>query len=931
MANDDRIKVVGYAQRVFYDQGIEYRNFTDDLVGNQQTSNADGKNSVFTLGNFVTTVNYEGRASRIFSTKKFSDFYCLENLKLDDNRTRLLLNNNINTTINIDRTDLCSFAYFGSATEYVRVSLEKIITNWPASLYVNPIRLGVIELGETVSDYTYSINTNKGKFSVDTNFIQNQYEINYKKNGSILDTFNETNDLRNLTVNFANYVIFVNDTEYPVIGFTGSTTETDDTIYFEVLGNPFISSSGITVEYHIKPNKEICEEFFNSLNEFENNLLSRLTYPQYTSTYSFKIEAEDGTFVNTKKNVTWPTTDGYNIDFNTQDYANFINELLEVSNAKDFSQTNLMTRFLTSESISDFDTVPRCDGTEEETAGQKMNKTLKIYGREFDEIKKYMDGISYANVVSYDKKKNTPDQLVKYLARVLGWELTSSLLENDLINNYLKTGNRTYPGYSRGLTPNEAELELWRRLILNSAHIWKSKGTRNPIEFLFKFIGTPDGLVEFNEHVYVVKEPIDMDLFYKVLEYNNLSTDLNDYNVDADGYPKFFRNTFDMWYQKGGGWYRETAGSAATQYTLMGNNPHVGPYDGGYEYIAQLENIIPNFTAFTLTSTTVTTGTTNLFTNYNNGLVNQYSGPTYVEPQALDGTDLSGVILLETRVIDDACPQAEKTDCGCDVPEDDQSLIIDVERLERNSESTNLDCKDGVSSSRFDDYRGHYTWNYPLNGINGKEQGTYPSFFISPICCSTLTNGYSYYHQEYILSGGAQGRRDRDFLAKNDYNTYISSNVPLDLFDSGYICCPSPGVTQDIGKKGCGCTLSCKWEMTGPTVNDCYYLNNRYYLQFIDGAGNPRVVNEADSCFCPVETGLVSAEVIKDPYTGKQGYACQLNKRGLDYFYSYNTKDSNFFYALYKNRKWGLEQCREFNTTIKVTPNIKEFLGYGKA
>ena len=119
-----------------------------------------------------------------------------------------------------------------------------------------------------------------------------------------------------------------------------------------------------------------------------------------------------------------------------------------------------MTRFLVSESISNFDTVPKCDGTEDETAGQKMNKTLKIYGREFDEVKKYIDGIAYSNNVSYDKKSNAPDQMIKYIARVMGWQLTSSVIENDLLKAYLDVPAPSYSGYSVGLTAAEAEIEL---------------------------------------------------------------------------------------------------------------------------------------------------------------------------------------------------------------------------------------------------------------------------------------------------------------------------------------------------------------------------------------------------------------------------------------------------------------------------------------
>jgi hypothetical protein len=56
-----------------------------------------------------------------------------------------------------------------------------------------------------------------------------------------------------------------------------------------------------------------------------------------------------------------------------------------------------------------------------------MNKTLHIYGRNFDEINKYIKGISFSNVVTYDKQDNTPDIYLKN--SVLGWDLISSVVE----------------------------------------------------------------------------------------------------------------------------------------------------------------------------------------------------------------------------------------------------------------------------------------------------------------------------------------------------------------------------------------------------------------------------------------------------------------------------------------------------------------------
>jgi hypothetical protein len=870
MANNDRIKVVGYAQRVFYNDGIEYRNFSDDLVGNQQTEGDDGQTSLFTFGNFVTTTNFEGRATRFYSTAKYSKFYCLENLNLSLERANSLLDNNVNVTLNMDGSELCSFAYFGSATEFVRVSLEDIITNWPASLYMRPFRdTDIFTIsGYTVIDYTYDTNFDISRFKVDTNFINNKFNINYQTNGTIANTFNEGNDLRNLMVNYASYVIFINNEEYPIINFTGSTNIKNDYIHFEVNGNPFNTGNSVSLlaEYHVKPKKELEEEFFNSLDEYQSNLLNRLTVPKYKSTYSYKSESDTGVFINRKKELVWPVSDGYNIDYDTTQYINFVSDLVEISDSKDLTSSDLISRFLVSESISDFDTVPRCDGGFEETSGEKINKTLRIYGREFDQIKKYIDGISFANVVTYNKKNNTPDQLVKYLGRVLGWELVSSVLDNDLISSYLNVGESTYSGQSRGLSPAEADVELWRRLILNSAWIWKSKGTRKAVEFFFKLIGAPDGLINFDEHVYVVKEPIDMDLFYAVLENNNLEDDLNLYNVDPDGYPKFFRDNSQMYFQKGGLWYRETAGPNATQYILQGNNPHVGPYDGGREYIYQLENIIPNFSAFTLTSTTITTGTTQLFTNYNGGVMNQYTGNTYVDVQNQDGVDLSDVVVLDTRIITDPCPTAELTDCGCDVPEDDESLIIDVVNNCETSLSP-LTCEEKFDGYNFVDSLNLYTWSYIVFNQNDT---VYPksknSHFVSQECCKQLVNGVPYYSENYNL------------LSSNETNN--GTLIDWDLDNCGYVCCGQLSEEEALNAYknsiGCGCRVTCQWILASTNDSGMYNDGNgNVYLKFIDPAGNFRVVSKTDSCFCP--SRYTTPSVITDPYTGEVGYACRLN------------------------------------------------------
>jgi hypothetical protein len=155
------------------------------------------------------------------------------------------------------------------------------------------------------------------------------------------------------------------------------------------------------------------------------------------------------------------------------------------------------------------------------------------------------------------------------------------------------TQTPTYPGYARALTPTELNYAFYRNLILNSAYLFKSNGTRRSVEFMMRMIGAPESLVEFNEHIYLADQKINLDQFeaqyaqisggtyvqqtpaylpnstYKIKgrlfsafttedTYEDVQIELDDYPIDSEGYPKAPRNTEDYFFQLGAGWYETT-------------------------------------------------------------------------------------------------------------------------------------------------------------------------------------------------------------------------------------------------------------------------------------------------------------------------------------------------------------------------------------
>lgn len=891
--NNPRIKVAGYAKRELFGNGIEYRNFTPDLVGLQVAS--EGGTPLFTMGNFNITTNMEPKSDKIFITNRFSNFISLTDLDLTLANANNLLSNNAGVLLNLDKGNLRYYAQFGSLNEFVRISLENIITNWPASLFVKNTALNSnnnVIVGNTYDNYIYDLANDVSTFRVNTNFINNIYQLNILKNGNIIDTFNASNDLRNVTVNYASYVVLINNTEYPVLNFTGATYSTNDYIFLEVKGNPFSgTSTGLTASnilYHIKPNKIKEETFFNQLPDFEYYLLNRLITPKYTATFNYSIKSDAGIVLYITDSVTWPTTDGYNIDFDTDEYINYATKLLEISTNNDLSTSDLMNRVLVSDSISSFDTAPiNLYDLDKDSTGQKVTKTLRIYGRSFDELNNFIDGISFANTVSYNKQNNIPDIYIKNLARVLGWELTSSVIENDLLASYVTTSNSSYEGQSVGLTAVEADIELWRRIILNSPWLWKSKGARKSIEFLLKFIGVPLGLVKFNEYIYKADAPINMDLFVASLELNGLdTTDLSIYPVDRDGYPSPLPDNGSLYYQNYGLWFRQTGGAASTNDILSGNNPHLGPYDGGFAYINQFKALIPNFSAVTLTSETITTtNIVKLFTNYNEGDITNYTGDTYVKAINNDGSDIGDCIVVTSSITPDPNPQPTINGCGCSPASDDDALSVCMDIKEYVKPKP---CYDLAYSATTTDF-GYLSFEYYTYGTD-KE-----IFYDKSIPPKPITNTSIYANKECCK-------------ANNGFPT-IYSTMATDtmgekiITNTGYVCC-----TTNDPKGNCGCNVACKWS---PIFQPIYLpLNSTkqdIYMEFIKEDGSLGVTTpDGSHCLTGPNKYTEKAPNITDPYTGEIGYACRVTQNGLK---DLNLGNSGIIASFLKQKRNGEIEC----------------------
>ncbi len=586
---------------------LRQADFAPNLVGNQFTS----PNAFFTLGNFEITSNFNGRVSKDFTLGEFSDYYNLENLNISEQQLEEQISNNIFVNLNFDKTNVFKYVYFGSFSKQLESEIQEIILKWPAalSITVEPI-VGTSSRPNnvnTVLDFNYNPTLKLSSFKSPLGGINNSYQIDFTNN-----TVNQ-NSIVNQTTDYV--LANENGDEFVIRGMTGSTNN-NNYIYFTIEGNPFTFLSGSTfgkTDFNIKPIKSIRDNFFTNLNDIQKLILNRLTTPKYTFIADVPIKYDNGNIGFSKQSFTWPTSDGYNLDIDTVNYSRYIENLFKIASLYDDSKTDLMYRRLVSDSIVEYDT--EGDGTIND--GMRVSKLLRIYGAEFDVVKKYINGISFANVVTYDKNDNTSDSLIKIMAKTLGFDTLLTTNQGfGLLTNEDEGDDPQFQGYSRELSPNQIDVELWRRLVINAWWLFRSKGTRKVLEFFMNLFRINNCLVSMDERIYIVKNKLNLTKLRKQFsdlfgpDYFNINR--KSFPVDDYGFPRILRNTEDYYFQNDRFWYN--GGNEST----TGNNPHYGPYDYGQKYFDKFRCFVEDFQQ-SVNMVKTEENVTNYFTEYNDG------------------------------------------------------------------------------------------------------------------------------------------------------------------------------------------------------------------------------------------------------------------------------------------------------------------------
>lgn len=614
--------------------------FSDDLVGFQLVQGGG-----LTQGNFEFVSGTEEKQNRTFRIGAFSDPISLESMNIQSvEESKLMVENNFKVYPNFDLSQISTFTLYGSLNKRLSVSIQTIISYFPAGLESTKMGLN-FATGETAFNISYNSVQDETTFDLDLSRIRNPFEIDFTTNSTRNLSLREikVSPLRDLPVEYAKYSLYYIGEGYQLTGIEPTDSLTNGTLRIYVKGNPFSGQSVVYEDLVVRPNDQIVNKVFNEdLDEVENFLLNRNISPIYTAYFSVPTENDDGSYFINSQFVTFPLYGNWNLDIITGAYDNYITNLAEIGTLYDSYKTNLVSRFLTTASFKDFD-----------TPDEKVEKVLQIYGRSFDETKKFIEALAFMNSVNYNVGDDIPSQLLKNLAQTLGWNVNISPISNEQLLNSVFGGVNSnesqFLGISQQTTPDELNYQFYRALILNAAYLFKSKGTRKSIENLLKLIGAPDALVEFNEHVYLADQRIDMSQFYEqyaqisggtylqelpafdptntykihgtlytgftttLLEPVDVGTTREDYPVDEFGFPYPPDNSDTYFFQIGSGWFEQTPQHRAnevvdlTYSVFTGSNPNfqttLVPYTYGQVYLNRFRNFPFMSVGFELTRT----------------------------------------------------------------------------------------------------------------------------------------------------------------------------------------------------------------------------------------------------------------------------------------------------------------------------------------
>lgn len=394
-------------------------------------------------------------------------------------------------------SSLKDFAYYGSAVELIKATVNDIILNFPGGLYYYGKNAPQIKIGEKI----YYL-------------ISNEFDIDCWTGGGTIVSGDVKNPMRVLAATYMNYtvgdgttvctppVFKSNDSTCPnsIIGTVNFGAGKFD-VYMDGEGKKhLITSDGAKEGVIIKPKQEFVDKFWDEADDFVKVLLNKETTPLYKATFETPYSDETGFYYKNKSYI-WPTIGNTEIpDITTGAFQGYLESLISLASFHDEYDSDNLWRIMTHESIKNLDWTFTSKKGDEEKDLSDFNTTgveamLRIQGRQFDDIKRYADNIKNTNAITYDEKGNLPDYFLSDIIENNGWDayhiLPPTVIDANVVSDEIASGTTIL--YKSGKTVSYINSVFQRRLSLSSSYINSMKGTRRGMETILGMFGYISG------------------------------------------------------------------------------------------------------------------------------------------------------------------------------------------------------------------------------------------------------------------------------------------------------------------------------------------------------------------------------------------------------------------------------------------------------
>lgn len=442
--------------------------------------------SIFTFGDY--RIERSGEPNVITGTSEnlsFTPFSTLENMGMSDFNPPTFLSVQ-NNELRPDSSNPYSYTYFGSFYTEVARSINNIIDTFPYAMLAFDGFSGV-----SIYDYSESFNNTTGQiistFKIPASAITNEGYVLFNSGSPI-----------------GNQVSLLTQTNLFEIQLSASTTAQTSSykintysffpgvssyLQFEIEGQLFnnapipITGTSSTAPIYIRPSVKRVTTYKMGQSRLEAQLLGDGLFdiPDVDN------EKRDFTY-----RIPWPRTiDGFNPDTRGYAFEQYKESILLLAGNTDIDKTDIMIKTMIPDNFIQFDTTT-----------QIYQKLISSYAKQFDEIKQFVDNIAYAHSLNYNDKESVPEKFLVKLSNLLGWKLSNNFSEIDLFEYLANDENPEQNSFAY------YNVEIWKRILINIHWLYKRKGTRDALQFLFKLMGAPDCLVSFDEFVYDIESTV---------------------------------------------------------------------------------------------------------------------------------------------------------------------------------------------------------------------------------------------------------------------------------------------------------------------------------------------------------------------------------------------------------------------------------------